>query len=72
MTLGAKLGWAAAVCVAFLLGTLLGVWLGGQIEADVCVDMLTRADLPDICWDKIDRAAEGIIQEYEGDAPASD
>jgi len=31
--------------------------------------LLTNADLPEVCWEKIGAEAERIIRDYEGDTP---
>ena len=72
MSLGAKLGWAVAVCVALLIGFGAGVWIGGEMEADIQEEFLMNADLPEVCWEKLGAAAEKIIRDYEGGAPSTD
>lgn len=72
MTPGGKLGWAFAVSIALLLSFGIGVWVGAEIESDVYLELLTSADLPQMCWDKIEEAAEGVIRDYESGAPAQE
>jgi len=72
MTLGGQLGWAVAVCVALLIGLLAGIWIGGEMEAEIHEEFLASADLPQECWDRIEAAAAKIIRAYEGDSEASD
>lgn len=69
MTLGGKPGWLVAVCVALLIGLLAGIWIGGEIEADIHDEFLMNADLPEVCWEKLGAEAERIIREYEDGAP---
>ena len=68
MTLGGRVGWAAGVGVALLIGFGAGVWAGGEIEAGIHEEFLASADLPQECWDRIEAAAAKIIRDYEGTA----
>ena len=36
------------------------------MEADIQQEFLMNADLPAVCWEKIQAAAETVIREYEG------
>lgn len=49
MKFGARLWWAAGVCVALLAGFVLGIWTGAETEQDVMVELITRANLDDNC-----------------------
>ncbi|GFO80559.1 hypothetical protein [Methyloceanibacter sp.] len=68
MSLGAKLGWLVAVCVAGLAGLLAGIWIGGEMESDIHQEFLMSANLPAECWDRIEAAAQRVIRAYEGGA----
>lgn len=63
---GAKLWWAAGVCVALLVGFVLGIWVGADTEQDVMVELITRANLDDNCRGQLSDAMEAIIEDYEG------
>ncbi len=65
----AKLLWVIGVFAAATVGLLAGIWIGGEIEADVHQEILMNADLPEVCWEKLSAEAERVIREYEGDAP---
>ena len=67
MSLGAKLGWAVAVCVALLIGLGAGIWIGGRIESDVHTEFLMNADLPEICWEKLGAEAERVLRKFHGE-----
>jgi hypothetical protein len=54
------------VSVALLIGFGIGIWIGGEIEANVHHEFLMNADLPQICWEKLGAEAERIIPQYEG------
>jgi len=66
---GATLLWIVGLFAAATVGLLAGVWIGGELEADVNQELLTNADLPEVCWEKIGAEAERIIRDYEGDTP---
>lgn len=66
MKFGARLWWAAGVCVALLAGFVLGIWTGAETEQDVMVELITRANLDDNCKAQLSDAMQEIIDDYEG------
>ena len=65
MKFGARLWWAAGVCVALLAGFVLGIWTGAETEQDVMVELITRANLDDNCKAQLLRPCKRI-DDYEG------
>ena len=66
MSDGGRLLWILAVFAAATVALLAGIWIGGKIEAGVYQDILTKADLPAECWQKITAGAEDLVRELEG------
>jgi hypothetical protein len=55
--------WIAAVAVALVAGLVIGVWTGGAIEQDAIIEVLTRAELSEQCWEEIRRGAQEIVRD---------
>jgi len=71
MSDGGRLLWIVGVFAAATLGILIGIWIGGQVESSVYEALLTNADLPEECWEKIMAGAENLVREFESkDMPA--
>ncbi|MGH6866599.1 MAG: hypothetical protein ACREDO_10625 [Methyloceanibacter sp.] len=51
---------------ALLIGGMVGLWLGATTEQNALVTLLARANLSEDCKQQIDRAVQGIIEDYEG------
>jgi hypothetical protein len=51
---------------ALRVGSLLGLWVGATTEQSAFVEILTRANLTQECQKQIDRAVQGIIEDYQG------
>jgi hypothetical protein len=45
---------------------LIGIWIGGDIEAGIYEDILKKANLPAECWEKISAGAQDLVRELEG------
>ena len=45
MSPGERLWWGAGVAAALLVGLLIGIWVGGEIEQDAFIEMISKADL---------------------------
>jgi hypothetical protein len=69
MSSGERLWWGAGVAAALLVGLLIGIWVGGEIEQDAFIEMISKADLTQECREQLQRAASAIIQSWE--KPAS-
>jgi hypothetical protein len=69
MKTGERLWWGAGVAAALLGGLLAGIWVGGEIEQDVFVELISKADLTQECRDQLQRAASAIVEAWE--RPAS-
>lgn len=67
MKSNAKLLWIVAVCAAATFGLAAGIWIGGEIEADIHDEILAKAELPVECWKKIEAAANALVLEYSGE-----
>jgi len=71
MSDGGRLLWIIGVFAAATVGILIGIWIGGEIEASVYEDILMKAELPAECWEKITIGAETLVRELEsGETPA--
>jgi hypothetical protein len=69
MSPGERLWWGASVSAALLGGLLIGIWIGGEIEQDAFVEIITKADLTQECRDQLQSAASAIVEAWE--SPAS-
>jgi hypothetical protein len=69
MTSRARLLWGVAVGVALLTGLALGLWIGGEIEQDAIVQIVTRAELSNQCREELNDAVKAIINEWEAVNP---
>ena len=67
MSDGGRLLWIVGVFAAATLGILIGSWIGGEIEAGVYEEILTKAELPAECWERIAAGAENLVRELEGE-----
>lgn len=71
MSDGGRLLWIVGLFAMATAGLIAGIWIGGEIEASVYDQILTKADLPAACWEKITASAETMVRELKGDvAPA--
>jgi hypothetical protein len=52
-----------------LAGLGLGLWIGGEIEQDAIVQIVTRAELSDQCRQELNDAVKAIIDESEAVKP---
>ncbi len=66
MSDGGRLLWIVGVFAAATVGVLIGIWIGGEIEAGIYQDILKKANLPAECWEKITAGAENLVRELEG------
>lgn len=66
MSDGGRLLWIVGLFAAATAGIVAGIWIGGEIEASVYDQILTKADLPAECWEKITASAENMVRELEG------
>ncbi|MDJ0512900.1 MAG: hypothetical protein QNJ62_05610 [Methyloceanibacter sp.] len=67
MSDGGRLLWIVGVFAAATVGVLAGIWIGGEIEAGVYEEILTKANLPAECWERITAGAESLVRELEGE-----
>ena len=65
MTGSKNLAWVLGVCVALLLGVLLGVWIGTKTEQDALIAVFTEADLTADCRSQVAAAMGQIVEGYE-------
>jgi hypothetical protein len=61
-----RLLWIVGVFAAATVGVLIGIWIGGEIEAGIYKDILKKANLPAECWKKISAGAKDLVRELEG------
>ena len=66
MSDGGRLLWTVGVFAAATVGMLIGIWIGGDIEAGIYEDILKKANLPAECWEKISAGAQDLVRELEG------
>ena len=69
MTSRARLLWGVAVGVALLAGLGIGLWIGGEIEQDAIVQIVSRAELSNQCRQELNDAVKTIIDEWEAVKP---
>jgi hypothetical protein len=55
-----------------LVGLLAGIWIGGEIEQDVIIEIVTKADLTADCRQQLERAMDAVIKAWEGPAAISE
>ena len=65
MTGSKNLGWVLGICVALLMGVLLGIWIGVKTEQDALVEVFTKADLTADCRSQVAAAMGQIVEGYE-------
>jgi hypothetical protein len=72
MSSGERLWWGAGVAGSLLVGLLAGIWIGGEIEQDVIIEIVTKADLTADCRQQLERAMDAVIKAWEGPAAISE
>jgi hypothetical protein len=65
MSSGERLWWGAGVAAALLGGLVIGIWIGGEIEQDAFIEMISKADLTQDCREQLQRAASAIVETWE-------
>jgi hypothetical protein len=70
MSIDRLLAFIVVGLTALLIGGIGGLLLGATTEQAALVEILARANLTPECQAQIDRATQGIIEDYEGGAPA--
>jgi hypothetical protein len=65
------LGFIAAGLATFLVGGVLGVWVGSITEQDAIVTLVAQADLTTECRAQLESAIKEIIRASESEQPAA-
>jgi hypothetical protein len=72
MNSGERLWWGASVAAALLVGLLIGIFIGGEIEQDALVEIIAKVDLTQECREQLQSAASAIVEAWESSAPSAD
>jgi len=67
---GERLWWGVGVAGLLLGALLVGIWIGGEIEQDAFVELISKADLTQECREQLRRAASAITEAWESPAPS--